>query len=207
MGKKLNYQSMKESLESKKKLIIATSNKGKFKEFKEFLCQYPFLVCSQPQDIEVKENGNSYAENARLKALKVANSTGNWALADDSGLSVDALEGAPGIYSSRYAKTDQERINRLLCEMSGCQNRKASFYSSLCFAAPEKILFEVQGFCNGFVTDSPRGNNGFGYDPIFEEEKTGLTFAEMGPDLKMKYGHRGIAFSLLEVQIKRTFNI
>ncbi len=187
-----------------KVLVIASRNVGKIKEFRHFLSAFPLEVISQPDDISVEETGKSFSENARLKAVSVANATGEWSLADDSGLSVDALGGAPGIYSARYANNDQERINRLLRELQGIDNRSACFSAAICIASPgNEILLEVEGRCDGVITDAPRGENGFGYDPIFEVIQSGLTFGEMLKHQKKFFSHRGAAFSLLEPGLKK----
>ncbi|MEC8440938.1 MAG: RdgB/HAM1 family non-canonical purine NTP pyrophosphatase [Cyanobacteriota bacterium] len=179
-------------------LVIASGNAGKVEEFQGLLKHLPLYVVSQPEGIEVEESGTTFAANARLKAVAVAAATGAWALADDSGLSVDALEGAPGVFSARYAPTDPERIAKLLAAMDGRQNRKAQFRAALCIAAPDgSVLLEVEGFCQGQITQEPRGDGGFGYDPIFEVSGTGQTFAEMQPGEKKRYGHRGRAFAEL----------
>ncbi len=189
-------------------LIIASGNAGKIKEFKVLLAQFPLRILSQPKGFEVEETGESFIENARLKALAVANATSEWALADDSGLSVDALGGAPGVHSARYAINDSERIRRLLEEMKSVDCRLAHFSSALCIAAPNnEILIEVEGRCDGFIVKSPRGERGFGYDPIFEVSGMGLTFAEMTAEDKKKISHRGIAFTLLAPKLRRILEV
>ena len=159
---------------------------------------------AQPQGLEVEETGTTFAANARIKACAVAAATGEWALADDSGLSVDALDGAPGVHSARYAPTDPERIARLLKALNGSDQRQAYFCAALCVAAPDgTILLEVEGRCDGLITAAPRGDQGFGYDPIFEVAGTGRTFAEMPLAEKKQHGHRGKAFSLLEPKLRQ----
>ena len=186
-----------------KTLVIASGNAGKIREFQGLLQAVPVTVCPQPEGLEVEETGTTFAANARLKAQSVAAATGEWALADDSGLSVDALDGAPGVHSARYAPTDPERIARLLKALKGSNQREAYFCAALCIAAPDgTILLEVEGRCDGLITASPRGNQGFGYDPIFEVAGTGRTFAEMPLADKKQHGHRGRAFSLLEPQLR-----
>ena len=127
------------------------------------------------------------------------------AIADDSGLSVEALGGAPGIFSSRYASSDKERIQKLLAELKPFPNRKAKFECALCIANGEQVLVEVSGFCKGLITFSPKGENGFGYDPIFEVSGLGETFAEMDYEKKKHIGHRGNAFQLLKPELKKLF--
>ena len=181
----------------KRVLVIASGNIGKIKEFTRLFPKDIFEIISQPKALKVNEIGKTFRENARLKAIEVANFTNQWAFADDSGLSVNALNGAPGIYSARYARNDDERISRLLKELSSVQDRRAIFTSALCLAAPQgKILIEVQGQCKGLITKEKRGEMGFGYDPIFQVLGTSLTYAEMNPVQKQKLSHRGVAFSI-----------
>jgi XTP/dITP diphosphohydrolase len=143
----------------------------------------------------------------------VAKATGQWALADDSGLCVDALGGAPGVHSARYAESDQARISRLLVELAaanGCidpeqgqGNRRAQFVAALAVADPSgAIQLEVEGHCPGEILTSPRGEGGFGYDPVFYVPEAGQTFAEMAKELKGRIGHRGRAFELLQPQLR-----
>lgn len=184
-------------------LVIASGNAGKLREFAGLLEHLPVSVQRQPEGMDVEETGLTFAENARIKAQAVAAATGHWALADDSGLSVDALNGAPGVYSARYADSDQARIERLLNELGEATNRKAHFCAALCIAAPDgSVLVEVEGRCDGVITTKCRGEQGFGYDPIFEVSGTGTTFAEMDSDAKRAFGHRGRAFTLLEPQLR-----
>ncbi len=184
-------------------LIIASSNEGKITEFRKLFYEFPFEIDTQPVGFEVEETGNTFMENARIKAIAVSKETGNLSLADDSGLSVEALGGAPGIYSSRYASSDKKRIQKLLAELKPFSNRKAKFECSLCIADGEKILIEVSGFCEGVITFLPRGKNGFGYDPIFEVLELGETFAEMNHEKKRNIGHRGNAFKKLKPELKK----
>ena len=187
-----------------KTLVIASGNVGKIREFEGLLKALPVNVQPQPTGLEVDETGSTFAANARLKAIAVARATGEWALADDSGLSVDALDGAPGVHSARYAATDPERIARLLKALNGSNQREAHFCAALCIAAPDgRVLLEVEGRCQGQITQVPRGDQGFGYDPIFEVVGTGLTFAEMPLAEKKKHGHRGRAFTALEPQLRQ----
>jgi len=184
-------------------LVIASGNKGKIGEFKKLLDDFPFDLLTQPVGFEIEETGNTFMENARIKAIAVSQVTGNLSLADDSGLSVESLGGAPGIYSSRYANSDEKRIEKLLAELKPFQNRKAKFECALCIASGGKALIEVSGFCEGLITLSPRGKNGFGYDPIFEVSGLGETYAEMDHEKKKHIGHRGNAFKLLMPELKK----
>ena len=186
-----------------KTLVIASGNAGKIREFEGLLKALPVNVRPQPEGLEVEETGTTFAANARLKAIAVARATGEWALADDSGLSVDALDGAPGVHSARFAPTDPERIARLLTALNGSSQRKAHFCAALCIAAPDgRVLLEVEGRCQGQITRTARGEQGFGYDPIFEVDGTELTFAEMPLAEKKQHGHRGRAFAALEPQLR-----
>ena len=184
-------------------LVIASCNEGKISEFKKLLDDFPFDILTQPIGLEIEETGNTFMENARIKAIAVSKETGKLSIADDSGLSVDALGGAPGIYSSRYASSDKKRIEKLLAELKPFSNRKAKFECSLCIASGEKVLIEVSGFCEGLITFLPRGGNGFGYDPIFEVLELGETFAEMNHEKKKNVGHRGNAFKKLMPELKK----
>lgn len=184
-------------------LVIASGNQGKIGEFKKLLDDFPFDLLTQPVGFEIEETGNTFMENARIKAIAVSQVTGDLSLADDSGLSVEALGGAPGIYSSRYANSDKERIEKLLAELKPFQNRKARFECALCIASGSKVLIEVSGFCEGLITFAPKGKKGFGYDPIFEVSGLGETYAEMDHEKKKQIGHRGNAFKLLIPELKK----
>ena len=185
-------------------LVIASGNAGKVKEFEGLLSGLPLKVKAQPEGLEVEETGSTFTANARIKAIAVAAATGEWALADDSGLSVDALDGAPGVHSARYAPSDPERIARLLQALQAEVNRSARFCAALCLAAPDgTVLLEVEGYCKGSITQSPRGDQGFGYDPIFEVDGTQTTFAQMSLQEKKALGHRGRAFALLEPRLRQ----
>ncbi len=180
------------------KLIVATSNPGKLQEMQEYLIDTQWELQLKPQEIEIEETGKSFLENACLKASQVAKAMGEWAIADDSGLAVDALNGAPGVYSARYAPTDEARISRLLKELAEVDNRQARFVCALAIARTDgSIVLQTEGICPGEITLSPRGKNGFGYDPIFYVPEAKLTFAEMEPNLKNKLSHRGKAFQQL----------
>ena len=187
-------------------LVIASGNQGKIKEFQKLLEDFPFNVLTQPLNLEIEETGKTFMENARIKAIAVSKETGDLSLADDSGLSVEALGGAPGVYSSRYANSDKERIEKLLAELKPFSNRKAKFECALCIASGEKVLIEVSGFCAGLITFSPKGKNGFGYDPIFEVSGLDETFAEMNHEKKKHIGHRGNAFKLLKPELQKLLN-
>ena len=183
-------------------LVIASGNPGKVREFGHLLADLNLAIRPQPEGLEVEETGTTFAENARLKAAAVARATGCWALADDSGLSVAALGGVPGVHSARYANSDAERITRLLRELAGASDRSARFTAALAVADPSGcIRLEVEGICPGVILEELRGEGGFGYDPVFLVPETGLTYAEMDKDLKGRIGHRGRAFALLAPQL------
>jgi len=189
-------------------LVIASGNAGKVREFGALLADLGLHTQPQPEGLEVDETGTSFAANARLKARAVALATGQWALADDSGLSVDALGGAPGVHSARYANSDAARIARLLQELTAAgalspSARGARFSAALALAnASGEIVLEVEGHCPGQILVAPRGEGGFGYDPIFYVPEAGLSFAEMPRALKAELGHRGRAFALLKPQLQ-----
>lgn len=184
-------------------LVIASGNPGKVREFGHLLAELQLEIRPQPEGLEVEETGDTFAENARLKAEAVARATGCWTLADDSGLSVAALGGAPGVQSARYAPSDAERIARLLRELEGSGDRSARFTAALAVADPSgSVRLEVEGTCEGVILDSPRGQGGFGYDPVFLVPSTGLTYAEMDKSLKSRIGHRGRAFQALEGRLQ-----
>ena len=195
-------------------LVIASGNAGKIREFAALLADLPLEIRAQPEGLEVEETGTTFAANARLKAEAVARATGCWALADDSGLAVDALGGAPGVFSARYAPTDPERIARLLAELAVANqerlaqglapDRSARFTAALALADPSgAIRLAVEGHCPGVILEASRGAGGFGYDPVFLVPELGQTFAEMDKATKGRIGHRGRAFALLEPGLRR----
>ena len=186
------------------KLVVATGNPGKLKEIEEYFTGLPWKLELKPQELDVEETGTTFIANARLKALEVAKALGKWAIADDSGLAVDALDGAPGLYSARYGKTDEERINRLLTELKGIENRQAKFVCAIAIANSEgEIVIETEGICPGEILTFPKGNCGFGYDPIFYVPQKAKTFAQMSPEIKSQISHRGVAFAQLMPDLKK----
>jgi len=186
------------------RLVVATSNPGKLREMQAYLADLGWELTLKPEELEVEETGDTFAANACLKASQVALATGNWAIADDSGLQIDALGGAPGVYSARYGKTDSERIARVLRELKDEPNRQAQFACAVAIARPDgAIALQSEGVCRGEILESPRGNGGFGYDPIFYVPERQLTFAEMTPDLKRSISHRGKAIEALLPQMEK----
>ncbi|NET01937.1 MAG: RdgB/HAM1 family non-canonical purine NTP pyrophosphatase [Sphaerospermopsis sp. SIO1G1] len=181
-----------------KTLVVATGNPGKLKEMQAYLADSNWELTLKPADLDVEETGETFVENACLKASEVAKATEKWAIADDSGLAVDALNGAPGVYSARYGKTDEERIGRLLRELGDTTNRQAQFICVIAVANPQgEIVLQSEGMCKGEILYEVRGDGGFGYDPIFYVPQKQLTFAEMSPELKKSISHRGNALSAL----------
>lgn len=187
-------------------VVVATGNPGKLKEMQVYLDTLGWQLLLKPDDIDIEETGTTFLENARLKAAGVAKVLGQWAIADDSGLEVNALGGAPGIYSARYADSDQARIERLLKEMSESsnQNRGAQFVCALALANPQgDIVLETEGTCHGEILLKPQGTAGFGYDPVFYLPTLDKSFAEMSPEQKDAVSHRGIAFGQLMPHFKK----
>jgi len=185
----------------KPKLLIATNNQGKTREIQAIL-QDLDLELVTPSDIglelEVEEDGRTYAENATKKALAFSSASGLTALADDSGLEVDALDGAPGLHSARYAAlpnaTDADRRAILLLNLSRRPRPwKARFRATLAIASPGRGVQVVEGVCPGEIIPEERGQGGFGYDPIFRVEGLEKTMAELGMDEKNRLSHRGRA--------------
>ncbi len=187
------------------KLIVATSNPGKLREMQAYLAGSDWELTLKPAELDVDETGETFAANACVKASTVAIALNCWTIADDSGLQVDALNGAPGIYSARYANTDQERIDRMLLELSNFPDpsqRQAQFVCAVAVARPDgTIAAEAQGICPGEILTSPRGVDGFGYDPIFYLPAQQLTFAEMHKETKRRISHRGIAFEVISQKL------
>ena len=177
-----------------KKLYLASQNNGKIQEYKKLLSVVNCQLLLQPQSLEVVEDGLTFRDNAIKKASTVAKKTNNFSIADDSGLCIEALDGNPGIYSSRYADNDNKRIERVLKELEGVHNRNAHFIANICLCSPQgEVILESEAKCFGNIILKPRGFSGFGYDPIFEEKSTKLTFAEMNNDIKDSISHRGRA--------------
>lgn len=185
-------------------VVVATGNPGKLAELKDYLQVLDWELALKPKEIEVEETGKTFIENARLKASEVAIATQSWAIADDSGLSVFALDGAPGVLSARYGDSDVERINRVLRELGDETDRRAEFVCAIALAKPDgTIALETEGRCPGAILTEGQGAGGFGYDPIFFVSTQGKTFAEMTNAEKERYSHRGIAFEQLMPKLKQ----
>lgn len=183
-------------------LLVATRNLGKVREFAELLVGLPVELrhLSEFPDIpEVEESGATFSENAALKAGGYSRLTGLWTLADDSGLEVEALGGAPGVFSARYAgadATDSQRIERLLAELNetGAHTRRARFVCVIALAHPlTREMKFFTGTCKGSITSEPRGTGGFGYDPLFVPDGYTQTFAQLPTDIKNRISHRARA--------------
>ncbi len=189
-----------------KLLYLASKNSGKISEYQKLLSDINCQLALQPDSIDVVETGKTFRENAVKKACEVSKKLNNYAIADDSGLCIEALNGSPGIYSSRYADNDKDRIKRVLSELEGVHERSAYFVANVCVANPEgEIILDIEEKCFGTILLSTRGTNGFGYDPIFEEISSGLTFAEMSNDIKDNLSHRGKAISKIIPELKNFF--
>ena len=181
-----------------KELIIATGNKGKFREFEALFDSYgknfaeKLIFAPEFAKLTVEETGKTYAENAILKARSWSRASLLPCLADDSGLEVEALNGRPGLFSARAAKGDE--TGWILNELKGMTDRRAKFMASLALCMPDGRIFIGEGSCAGTITDSPRGSNGFGYDPVFLPDGYSKTFAELEPEIKNSISHRTKAF-------------
>ncbi|HEY6122922.1 MAG TPA: RdgB/HAM1 family non-canonical purine NTP pyrophosphatase [Pyrinomonadaceae bacterium] len=188
------------------KLLIATRNPGKAKELQTLLRSLPEIrvasLLDYPGIESVAETGSSFQENAIEKAKAYSREAHLWAIADDSGLEVDALDGRPGVLSARYGgawQTDDDRVRLLLTELSGIrrEKRSARFLSCVVLANQNgEILNVSEGICEGSIATEARGHNGFGYDPIFVPAGYNLTFGELSSDIKDQISHRAKAFRL-----------
>ncbi len=182
-------------------LLVASGNAKKLKELQELLGDLDLKLISLsnfPEVVEVAEDGNSFKENAEKKALGFARQTKCLTIADDSGITVDHLKGAPGIYSARFAdteKNDLRNCEKLLYLMKDVpyQNRQAQFRCAVALATPFKVVSVVEESVSGYLTEQMKGEGGFGYDPLFFYPEFGKTFAEVSPDLKHSVSHRGKA--------------
>jgi len=180
-------------------LVLATRNKGKVSEFHEILKNYPVeircLTDFGPIP-EVDEDGETFDDNAYKKALFTAKVLGLPAISDDSGLVVEALGGAPGVRSARYAgagRSDQDNIDKLLAELKGEKNRRAAFHCVVSIAVPSGPALTYEGSCQGIITEEVQGDGGFGYDPVFFCPELGKTFAQASIEEKNRISHRGKA--------------
>ena len=182
---------------SQRILIIASANIGKLREVRALLEGMDVQVLPAPPEAlaGVEETGKTFAENALIKARAAAEHTGHIALADDSGLEVDALHGAPGVYSSRFAGNDEARYRKLLSLLKDVpdEKRTARFRCAVAVVTPDGVSEIHEGTCEGLIAREPRGSNGFGYDPVFLVPHLGRTFAEISSEEKNALSHRGKA--------------
>ena len=190
------------------KLVLASKNQKKLKELRDILSAQGVEVVSEAEvgvDVDVEETGTTFAENAYLKAHAVMEATGLPAVADDSGLCVDALNGGPGVYSARYGGPELDDVGRyrlLLENMRGQLDRRCKFVSAICCCFPDGSKVEAEGECAGTLAYAPRGEDGFGYDPIFFLPEQKKTFAQLGAEEKNAISHRGKALAAFREKMK-----
>ena len=190
------------------KLVLASKNKKKLVEMNDILSHLGIEVCSEAEagvDVEVEETGTTFEENSLLKAKAVMEASGLPAIADDSGLCVDALGGAPGVYSARYGGEgldDVQRYQLLLENMKGQMPRTARFVSAITCCFPNGDVLSARGECEGSVAFAPMGEGGFGYDPIFFVPGLKKTFSQLTPEEKNAISHRGKALEAFQVKLK-----
>lgn len=189
--------------------VLASNNMGKLREFHEIL--EPLDISVVPQDMvgalfEVNETGDSFAENAFLKASAVVSFSPFPVVADDSGLCVDALNGAPGLYSARFGEpgwTDKQKYEYLLQKLEGAADRTARFVCSICCILPGGRIVRAEGECRGRILEKARGEGGFGYDPVFAPDGYEESFAELGQDVKNKISHRAKALAAFREELEK----
>lgn len=185
------------------KIVAATTNKGKIREFQEILGELGYEVVSMHDmgiDVEVEETGSTFSENALIKARAVALLCDSPVIADDSGLCVDAMDGAPGIYSARFAgedATDYDRNVKLLETLEGEENRKAQYVAAIAYISPDGKEITTEGIIEGEILTEEHGTGGFGYDPLFWCTEIKKCFGEATPDEKNAVSHRGRALKKL----------
>jgi XTP/dITP diphosphohydrolase len=184
-------------------VVLASRNRGKLREIREILDGFPadFVTAEEAGAPEVEETGETFEENARLKAVAVAKATGHWSIADDSGLEVPALEGQPGVRSSRYSvegtdEANNEKLGRTVAER-GLEQPAARFVCVVVLATPDGVHTEVRGEVEGVIVPNSGGTQGFGYDPLFFCPELGKTFGEATAAEKASVSHRGRALARL----------
>ena len=190
-------------------MILASNNAHKLTEFQAIFADMGIEIISQRAagcDFEVDETGETFEENAYLKAIAVTRATGQPAIADDSGLMVDALGGEPGVYSARYTgnhdDSDEDRYRYLLKKLGDSEQRTARFVSCICLTFPNGDILRARGTCEGSILYGPRGENGFGYDPIFLPDGFDRSMAELSPEEKNRISHRGNALKILKEELR-----
>lgn len=194
------------------KFVLATHNQKKLAELQKILSDFGVEVVTEADvgvDVEVEETGETFAENSLLKAKAVMEATGLPAIADDSGLCVDALGGGPGVYSARYGGeglTDRERYLLLLANMRGQTSRAAHFSCCITAAFPNGDVLQAEGVCPGTIAFAPMGEDGFGYNPVFFVPEKKRTFAQMTAEERAEFSHRGNALRAFRVQLAKYLN-
>ena len=189
------------------KLVLASKNAHKLVEMRDILSQLGVEVVLESEvgvDVDVEETGATFEENAFLKARAVMEASGLPAIADDSGLCVDALNGAPGVYSARYGGLDDDvaRYRLLLENLRGAGTRAAHFHTSVVCCFPNGDVLEAEGDCHGTIAYAPQGENGFGYDPVFFVPEMRKTFGQLTPEEKNAISHRGVALRAFGEKLK-----
>jgi len=192
--------------------ILATQNKDKVREISEILLEYPFRIMTMDDAgfrEEIEETGTTFAENAMIKARAVHSQTGGYVMADDSGLSIDALGGAPGVYSARFHGKDssyEQKIAALWELLSDVPlyERTAHFICAIAVIRPDGSSFVVEGVSDGILWDKMLGKNGFGYDPVFYVPEFKMTTAEMTPQMKHSISHRGKALRAMLAELDQS---
>jgi XTP/dITP diphosphohydrolase len=192
-----------------KEIVIGTHNNNKKSEIRKILngIHVRLLDLNDFEDPpDIIEDGVTFEDNATKKALELAEFCQMCVMADDSGLEVDALDKRPGVLSSRYCGEDtgyEEKCLRLLEELKGVpfEKRTARFHCAIALAEPDKLQFVVNASCEGFISNEPKGNNGFGYDPVFFVPEHELTMAELGPEVKNRISHRALALELFKTNL------
>lgn len=196
----------------RKKLILSTGNPDKVKEIKDILKDLPVDILSKKDlglgDLEIEENGNTLEENAIIKAKALAERIDGIVIADDTGLFVEYLNGAPGVHSARYGGEEhnyKKNNERLLKELKNVpiNKREAYFETVIAMVLEDKSIRTLSGRCNGTISLEPMGDNGFGYDPLFIPDGYSKSFGELGEDIKNKIGHRGRALNQLKLEMDK----
>jgi XTP/dITP diphosphohydrolase len=190
-----------------REIVIASKNKGKIREIRQIYADLPVAIVEQADLPDVVEDGDSFSANARKKAVEIARHSGKWALADDSGLEVDALGGAPGIHSARWSGGGDEANNdKLLAELRDVAPpaRTARYRAVVVIASPDgRVVAEADGACEGLIGFVRKGTGGFGYDPLFVVPQFGQTMAELPSETKHSISHRGEALRRLKEPLTR----
>ena len=190
------------------KIVFATSNPHKLHELNEICADSGIEFVLPSEGFAPIENGSTFEENSLIKAKEAFRVSKTYSLADDSGLCVEALDGAPGLYSARYAGTQDEKIEKLLGELKGFKNRRAKFVCCVTLLDDKgEMIFQTVGECHGSIVKERKGINGFGYDPIFKADNYDCTIAELSEEEKNKISHRGQALKNFLEFMHKNFNI